>query len=294
MTVSTPLPVVSQVKLSEGSHITVFGKKTNWALFPPPGRFSPSEHHDHAIQQTPHCPTQGSIKVLCPDCRGFNAQIAEDCDFNSFLSIDRMMFRYGAKKSGAEIPYGEAMMIASADCPTIVFHAPPHTKHDDTTGRIIACHGGLGELVDLSAIQDGIPKRDHESIVEKMLARFAGENFSRMTVHVVCGIGPSHFTRPTDHPTWGDKNAKLIKYLKRRFPDRGESICGGGPNGHIDLRELITNQLGEHGIKRSQVYWDNLDTYRDKRLHSHQEDTENGDDRHHRNLVLITHWKVPN
>jgi copper oxidase (laccase) domain-containing protein len=175
---------------------------------------------------------------------------------------------------------GDAVGIASSDCPTII-------ARNRASLLAVAAHAGRESLYDKAAIFDGAPLRQYASVVDAIVAALAPghRGIDGITAHVSCGISVEVFSHPTSHPKNGERNAALVRYFRDRW---GASCVSDDGLGRIDLFEVIAAQFADLGIKRTALTRDSACTYEDTSLargytwHSHRRE---GDGK--RNFVLI-------
>ncbi len=161
----------------------------------------------------------------------------------------------GVSADGCEIPRGKYMMLASADCPTII-------ARSRVSGKVIAAHAGRDCLVDRTRLETGTPSRPHESVVDGIMCKFFewNEHAQDLEVFITCGIGGEHFFhRPTDQK-YGVTNRKLIAHFQRLG-----DYCVLAPNafGGICLPAIIRTQFANHGVPEGQIANDEIDTFGD-------------------------------
>lgn len=161
----------------------------------------------------------------------------------------------GVNADGCEIPQGKYMMLASADCPTII-------ARSRVSGKVVAAHAGRDCLVDRTHLETGTPSRPHESVVDGIMYKFLEWNVRAqdLDVFITCGIGGGYFYhRPTDQK-YGATNRKLIAHF-RRLGD----YCVLAPDtlGGICLPAIIRAQFAKYGVLEDKIANDDIDTFGD-------------------------------
>lgn len=132
---------------------------------------------------------------------------------------------------------GEAVGIASGDCPTII-------ARNRSSLLTLSAHAGRESLYDLGEIRSGNPSRRFRSVVDAIVAALApdGRGLEAIWAHVTCGIGREAFTHRTDDPVHGERNRLLLADLGARWG----AHCVGGER--IDLYAVIAAQFRALGV----------------------------------------------
>ncbi len=217
-------------------------------------------------------------RMYAPNPSTFNRRIAGRGEFNHFLrneTGDREIL-LGAMADGVEIKRGEAVLIASADCPTTVLW----DKHGN---RVLVLHTGRECLINLKD-ENFNPK---DSIIFEAVKAMGGRA-PYLRAFITCGIKACHFSHPLDHPRYGAKNRLLIETVRKCWGDR--CIEGDPQEGCLSLSELIRSQLEHAGVNPQNIHTDGFDTFSDKdednspRWHSYRRDRTN-----YRNGVVVFH-----
>jgi len=174
---------------------------------------------------------------------------------------------------------GEAVGIASSDCPTIV-------ARNVNSLKTVAAHAGRDSLYDRGRLEGGKSPRQYESVVDAIMRKLARDRIDSRNVRVfiACGIRQRCFNHPTDRGDGREWNARLVRHLQHRW---GRAVVSDDGSGCIDMQKLIRRQFRDHGVDESQIDDDGRCTYEDMTKtdgyawHSHRRDQDGK-----RNFVL--------
>ncbi len=268
--------------------ISLFGATNDWSI----QEFKKSGDHNKNPELYRRLDTIGFQRktrhFLAPRPAEFNGAICQPEDLTEHIGItDRaLVISRGVDADGCEVPRGKAFWISSADCPTIIVHSPE-------TGKVVASHGGLGCLIDIKAIVEGLPSRPNMSVIEKIIAQFDPSLVPHLQAFITCGIQPEHFRYPSNHPTHGEPNLKIMLYLAEHWPD---AVVDAPMFGKIWLHGLIIDQLLGFGLQMHNIAHDGIDTYGDKNhhggfiWHSNARATTITDKAKRNGVLVIRHW----
>lgn len=166
----------------------------------------------------------------------------------------------GVDADGCEIKRGERIMVASADCPTVIVRSR-------RTGRVVAAHAGRDCLFDRKRLESGALQRTPESVIDAIMQSetfWREKDVCEIEAFITCGIGPQNFRHRTDHPTYGKMNEKIVSHFERLGNHNNrETIAGPRHLGCLNLAEIIRAQFMAHGVPPENVADDGIDTYGD-------------------------------
>lgn len=216
-------------------------------------------------------------RIYMPAPYQFNAELAEPEEFVVRWEDD--FIRRGVAAEGTVLQkVGEAMGIASADCPTII-------ARNAKSLLVAAGHAGRDSLYDKEAVHAGAPYRPHESVVFSIMEKLMQGRAcpQDIQVYMACGIRGKSFTHPTSlpHPERA-ANERTVTHLRARW---GASVASDDGLGTVSLQELARLQFKSRGVYGEQFAEDGVDTF-DERWHSHHRDADGT-----RNFVLVIRRK---
>ena len=213
-------------------------------------------------------------RLYLPSPGRFNGQLARSDE----LSVSWMggrAFR-GAHAEGVALEkIGEAVGIASSDCPTVI-------ARNARSLLAVAAHAGRESLYDLAGLYSGNPVRKHGSVVDAIVDTLGADG---LWAHATCGIGPMAFEHRLDDPVHGDRNRRLRAYVTERW---GASCAG---DRWFSLGAIISAQFRAKGVPNERISHRHDCTYSHKdgnspRWHSHRRDKDGK-----RNFVLAIRRK---
>lgn len=214
-------------------------------------------------------------RLYLPSPHRFNGEVAGPDDFRQAWPKTRL--RRGASVEGSTMEkIGEAVGIASSDCPTII-------ARNRISLLTVSAHAGRESLYDKEALFNGARPRRHESVVDAIMEKLApgSRGAEDVTVFIACGIKAWWFGHRWDDPVHGENNRRLCEHLDARWGPK----CA--LSGFIALDEVISAQFRAHGVRPDKISVSEACTYHDKdakgasRWHSHRRDGQGG-----RNFVL--------
>lgn len=249
---------------SQKAKIFVFGKPNDWR---------DKANYEKLI---PLLLKEGVEKVYVPSASAFTGELSDPSDFHEELDIGGIKFLNGCKTEGLVIPLNSAIILRTADCPTIVYH-------DIQNDILIVAHAGLGSVVDLKRILTGVSPRHDESVVDNMI-RYTEDTEDR-EVHIVCGISYENFIYSLSDPTYKENNLKILSALLKY----NNAIPLGIDHGGISIHGIIMDQFISHGITIDEINLDYVDTFSNPALWSHRQMVVNEEKDYGRNAVLVIH-----
>lgn len=254
--------------------IALYGKPNNWSLLNPT---------PEALIRIGEAAQGGQVStLLAPKPSAFNAKVCLPEDLREVIDTGNCVrILRGVDADGVIIPEGQAFYLASADCVTIV-------ATDPKSGLTIAAQGGRDCLIDRKRVNGDGPSREHESVVDAMVARFkeAGINPKYLKVFLTCGIGPKEFEHNFFDPKYGQGNIKMCLDLVAKW---GKAVLDGDiTRGKIVLTEVIRAQFAAHGVPPYQIGFDVVDTFADTdREGQHRWWSNRRGDGANRNAVIV-------
>ena len=206
----------------------------------------------------------------------FNAEIVHPSDLS-----DQWMDRFwrGSEADGVVLERpGQAFVIASADCPTLICR-------DGFNSLVLVAHAGRDCLFDRQKLLTGHPSRERESIVQNVIRQL---NPREVSSWIGCGISRYSFFHPWDDPVHGIDNKKICRHFE-------ECLLGDPRQGRLDLQAVIKKQLVALGVQPWSIGADHIDTCTDVdpysqgqyRWHSARRDGLQAG----RNLVVVLRYK---
>lgn len=276
-------PTTRELLWNESVEVLCFGNPTNWAM----SGMTPEENDDFnpgIVGRLRGLLDRHRIsRLYLPSPKQFNAKLARS-DELTVRWMDGLLFR-GAYAEGVTLEkIGEAVAIASSDCPTLV-------ARNGSSLLALAAHAGRESLYDHAALFDSAKPRRHESVVDAVMEALvpAGGNVRDVQAFVACGISAALFLHPQGFEKNGLRNQVMVRHLRDRW---GEACASADTLGRIDLREIIVSQFAAKGVPRCNISGDQACTADDMpakgayRWHSHRRDKDGG-----RNLVIAIRRK---
>jgi len=217
-------------------------------------------------------------RLYLPSPGRFNGQLARPEELGVSW-MDGLMFR-GAYAEGVTLgKIGEAVGIASSDCPTII-------ARNARSLLAVGAHAGRESLYDLADLFSGHPARKYASVVDAIVEALAADGpMDGISAHVTCGIGPMAFEHRLDDPVHGDRNRRLCAYVTERWGAQ----CAG--DRWFSLGAIISAQFRARGVPNERLSHRHDCTYSHKdgnrpRWNSHRRDRDGK-----RNFVLAIRRK---
>ena len=197
---------------------------------------------------------RGVSRVYAPDTR-FNGVIHNTITSTRRIEASVELVTLEGSEGVTDLQCGEAVWLASADCPTVVL----------TDGHQLAVvHAGRWSLID-PWWQNGNQPDERPSVIENAVGFFPENNRELIKASIHCGIGPHSFNHPLDHPKFGTSNRRLLLEVWRRWPGADKKI---GQNFHLSLVEIIRRQFEDLDVRT--VLWDEIDTFSERDPHSNE------------------------
>ncbi|MEX0931947.1 MAG: hypothetical protein WDZ88_04310 [Candidatus Paceibacterota bacterium] len=183
------------------------------------------------------------------------------------------------------LPPKSAGVIFPADCRTVVLM-------NRATGEVAMAHASLSGLLEESKLCEDTSKHyplgrevvEEESVVLEALRIILQKGGTPKDVHAYSflGISPKGMKYPIDHPTFGDKNRRVLKYLRWLESDAGRVGSCVVDDCNINLRGIIYAQLSLAGV--TEFFQDEIHTDFDSHWHSFRRNRTK-----ERNMVLVAH-----
>ncbi len=219
-----------------------------------------NQHLDSAILRllTGLTEETGVDRIYFPSLSKFNAQISHPANFEQHKLLQRESITadlwIGHEADGIILPAGTAAFFTTADAHTVVVSFPAREL-------VIAAQAGFASLIDQQRILTGQPSREHESVIDSIMEIVGTvDPEERCDYHILCGIGPQHFSYPPDHPQFGSGNIKILEELHGAY---GSNVVPDRNLGRISLHSLIEHQFRRYGLEINEFGYDHVDTYSD-------------------------------
>jgi copper oxidase (laccase) domain-containing protein len=196
-------------------------------------------------------------RLYLPSPKKFNAELARQEELNVSW-MDGLLFR-GAYAEGVALEkVGEAVGIASSDCPTII-------ARNVTSLLTVAAHAGRESLYDQAALLEAAKPRRYASVVDAVMATLTPNvsDAKRVLAHVACGIRSVSFPHQVSFDWDGARNARMLQHLRERW---GADCVSSDGEGRIDLHEIIRRQFRAAGVPDERLSEDGRDTHEDRSL----------------------------
>jgi copper oxidase (laccase) domain-containing protein len=217
-------------KASRVPQIFLFGRPHDWA----------GEEKTLGLQQ--FLMRKGVKKLYAPYPTKSNAIIAPK---DAFTKCTKGAFILNGKVDADGVVLdatGQACIIKSADCPTIVAFTL------SAKGRkCVVAHASRDSLIDPHFVGGLGRSRNVKSVVDSVMAEFSHEERQEMYVYTVLGIGAKHYAHPVDHGTFGRQNRELIETVSSELGTH--CFVGSKHDGRIDLHEVIKAQFARYQDK---------------------------------------------
>lgn len=272
--------------------VTVYGTCRDW-------NFS-GENHSEMEFRNPWISSaiaqviaEHDIKRALAPKPAFNGQVVRAGDLKTAILAG---FFRGADADGVLLEQsGEAFLVASADCPTVIVYEVG--RH-----RALCMHCGLDALVDRGAIE-GKRSRHFQSVIDAGTSMMPTVSSGREHAFIAAGIDWIMFDHQTSdlitgpdgdkiENTRAQENKRLIEYLAKNHDSKVRSgqkrVVKDKEYGSVDLVNLIRAQLVRHQVPLDNIEHDGHDTYGDKyhdgtsMFHSNRRDHDQK-----RNLVVV-------
>jgi copper oxidase (laccase) domain-containing protein len=260
--------IVADVKLKSGNaEFFIFGNSKNWK--------DDFKNHPELISIL----KERKIKdVYIPHTSTFCGTLSNSNNFSLKSTVNGIRVMNGLYTEGLVVPKGSAVVLYSADCPTIIYH-------DLKNGLLIVAHAGLGSLIDKQKIIIDVASRPNESVIDELMSLAKEKETNNYEIFVLCGIGESSFKYDINDPVYGDTNKKIFAYLNNHYGT--QAVPFGSKKGNISLLGIIEGQLDSYGINTIKIQNDGIDTYSDPRFWSHFRNVQIGQKGLERNAILI-------
>lgn len=214
----------------------------------------------------------GEKRIVCPS-PVHKTDITSSKNLRVFsIAPNQVAIYRGTDADGAEVLPGEVYALASGDCPTV-------TVHDPITGATVACHFNRENGID-------------QDILQSVLNYFSLDSRGRLIAVISLGIGPENFRHEWDHPTHGTNNKKRSLLVITEFGSK--ALLPPARSGKLNLRYIASKRLVQGGLRASNIYLDEIDTFSDSRFWSHRASQHIGNEKHSeggRNLVLVANLR---
>lgn len=260
--------IMADVKFTSGNaEIFIFGNSKNWK--------DDFENHPEVISLL----KERKIKnVYLPKTSTFCGTLDSSNNFSLKSTVSGIKVMNGLCTEGLVVPKGSAVVLYSADCPTIFYH-------DLKNELLIVAHAGLGSLIDKDKIIKGKATRLNESVIDELMNLAKEKETNNHEIFILCGIGESSFKYDINDPIYGEANKKIFAYLNNHYGT--QAVPFGSQKGNISLLGIIEGQFDSYGINTLKIRNDGIDTYSDPRFWSHFQEVQLGRKGLERNAILI-------
>jgi copper oxidase (laccase) domain-containing protein len=179
---------------------------------------------------------------------------------------------------------GDAAVILSADCPTIVVWNP---RDDPKNRKVIVAHGGRDSLLDPHIFRGFSKSRNHGSVVDSIIKEFNPSDRQHLSVFTTLGIEAEYFTHHADDPEFGKQNRHMIEHVMKYFGPK--CIVGPRNKGGLDLHQLIRVQFHQNGVPHENINRDRHDTCDERRVSGGYRWSSHRRGEKSRNAVMVLH-----
>jgi hypothetical protein len=221
----------SKEKANRTPSVYLFGRPHDWS------------GEEKTLALAPFFKNKEITTLFAPIPSRSNAKIAEVSEFKESnkeskpSSKKSFVLRGGVEADGVVLTEkGQACIIKSADCPTIV----AFTLSSEGRKCVVA-HASRDSLIDSHYIRGFGKSRKNRSVVDSVMDQFSPTEREELYVYVTVGIGARHFSHSINHSTCGTQNRELMEFIHEQFG----SHCYHGPrsDGRISLGEIIRAQF---------------------------------------------------
>lgn len=140
---------------------------------------------------------------------------------------------------------GHAGVFSAGGCPMIVM---------SWGDKLAFAHAGRDSLLDRNFILGGKSSRQHESVVDALIAHMCLTHEQLLEAHVwvFWSIRPEDFLHPFDHQVYGEMNEAMANYVGGFFGRAGAHIDKVGIR--LDLPQIIKTQCIRLGLQSKHIY----------------------------------------
>jgi copper oxidase (laccase) domain-containing protein len=200
-------------------------------------------------------------RLFCPNPSKMNGHVATRDEFVIHTRSPLKFYNSALADAVVLEKPGEACLIKSADCPTIVVWNP---EADWKRRKVVVAHGARNSLVDMMHVRGfSQGEREHKSVITPVIGQFDKSERPKLMVYIALGIGAQYFDHPFDHDTYGFQNEVMIKHILEKFGP----MCVEKPikKGMLNLRALIRAQCMQEGVLSANIIADRHDTFSERR-----------------------------
>ena len=187
----------------------------------------------------------GARDVFAPNVVLSSAQITESAQLERRIKLGRGIVLFRNQKipaDGVFLRPGESFAMSGAGCPLIIAAAGEF---------MIVAHAGRDSLVDRGTVA-GMPTRQNVSVVHSIVEEFGKKRISpdEISMRMQFAIPGAVFEHRFDHPSYGDYNRALWKFIISEWPSSLERRNGSM---FLDLEGLFENQARQLGVRDVQA-----------------------------------------
>ncbi len=155
---------------------------------------------------------------------------------------------------------GDACLLKSADCPTIIMVHP-------LSGKTVVGHGALDALIDpkMVNLDDAKNWRKPAGVIDSMIEQFPVSERNLLAVYVVLGISSQYFRNSCTWNVGGNnkyytRNLRLRQHLRCKYPSALMEDMDS-PEYGIDLFEIIRIMCTKAGVLPENIIASGYETY---------------------------------
>lgn len=212
-------------------------------------------------------------EVFIPNIKPANRVIADKPSFQRRI-VDRVAINYGLDADGVCLSHREAVIMATGDCPILVFTIPGISK-------AVVVHAGRLSLIGESPDKLIGAK---SSVVTRALTFFKKEERGRVFAYVIAGIDKKSFLHNPRDSVWGPRNKKLLSHVKSLYGEGSVDMTSGA----LSLHEIIRTQCIQAGLLGESVRFDGVDTYTDRLPNGEYAWWSNRRGDRNRNIIIVS------
>src|SRR5581483_2727965 len=113
-----------------------------------------------------------------------------------------------------------------------------------------------------SSFEHGPRESTRRNLIPAVMEKFRDSKKENLRVMLCFGIQPEHFDHPFNHPVFGSHNQEMVEEILERWP---KAIVGNPKEGKIWLHMLAAQRFMEYGVPAENIFFDDMDTYAERR-----------------------------
>ncbi len=262
--------IATAIKTIFNGTVTLYGygcvldePQLNWSLKGIEMSNDPNLSHGHIVHTLGRLDRFGIENVYAPSPDTFNSKIATVPELESSQVVpialtETVRLYRGIKADGvSKLPLKSAFAMSAADCALVIV---------SFQNNIWVAHAGRDSLLDRKYINEGIPSKEHASVIDAIMGKIDPELRGDAKAYISFTISKgSHFQHSIHDPAYGEKNELMLDQIASKYiPLNQKNLFGDDfwEHGQIDMEWLIRKQLEDHGI--TNVESDGICTFSDK------------------------------